>query len=54
MPASFEDYLIHNRLDMHYYTSPKLTFGLGMRNRLFYGYQVREDKSFYTHLDNDI
>lgn len=54
VPGSFEDYLIHNRLDIHYYASKKLTFGLGMRNRLFYGYQVREDPDFYARLDDDM
>lgn len=54
VPGSFEDYLIHNRFDLKYYPTPKLSFALGMRNRLFYGYRVREDATFYSSLDEDM
>ncbi len=54
IPGSFEDYLIHNRFDLKYYPTKKLSFGVGMRNRLFYGYRVRSGPGFYQSLDQDM
>jgi hypothetical protein len=53
VPTHFEDYLIHNRFDFQYYPNDNLSFGLGMRNRLFIGYRVNEDPFFYDNLDSD-
>ncbi len=58
IPASSQDYQIHNRFDFKYYPNSKLTFGVGMRNRLFWGYQVENpplpgQPSFYQLLDED-
>ncbi|HHG85084.1 MAG TPA: hypothetical protein ENJ82_10105 [Bacteroidetes bacterium] len=38
----FSDNLIHNRFNLHYYQGKKWEFALEMRNRLFYGDQVRQ------------
>ncbi len=54
IPSSSEDYLMHNRFDLKYYPTKKLTFGVGMRNRMFYGYRVKEDATFYNTLDEDM
>ncbi len=42
------DNLIHNRLELKYYPSDKWTFDLEMRNRLFYGEQVK----LYNQIDS--
>ena len=40
-PTSSQDYQIHNRLNFKWYLPKGFTLGVGMRNRLFWGYQVR-------------
>lgn len=53
IPGSYEDYLIHNRLDFKYYPTSKLTFGVSMRNRMFYGYRVKNDPTFEQSLEDN-
>ena len=52
-PASFEDYQVHNRFDLNYYPTEKLSFGIGMRNRLMWGYQVMKDPNFESRLSRN-
>ena len=69
VPGSYQDYQIHNRFDLRYYLNDRWSFGAGMRNRLLWGYQVREipryeellafdpgyfDLSFYWWDGNDV
>ena len=53
IPGSFEDYQIHNRFDFKYYPTSRLTFGVGMRNRLFWGYRVQNDPTFERSLEDN-
>lgn len=53
IPGSFEDYQIHNRFDFKYYPTDKLTFGVGMRNRLFWGYSVKNNPAFDLSLEDN-
>ena len=57
-PASYQDYQIHNRFDFKYYPSPQWSFGVGMRNRLFWGHSVSNEPlpgqpGLYQLLDRD-
>ncbi|MDX5429274.1 MAG: hypothetical protein LPK46_12240 [Bacteroidota bacterium] len=52
-PSSFEDYQIHNRVDIHWYGKNGFRAGIGLRNRLFWGYQVDNNPAFYNNLQND-
>ena len=40
-PTSSQDYQVHNRIKFKWYLPKGFTVGVGMRNRLFWGYQVR-------------
>lgn len=54
VPGSFEDYQFHNRIDIKYYNNSGFSAGLGMRNRLFWGYRVQKDPTFVNYLDKDL
>lgn len=54
IPSSYEDYLLHNRFDVKFYPTQHLSFGIGMRNRLFYGYSVSNVDGYATDLDEDL
>lgn len=51
--TSSQDYFIHNRFDVKYYPKPKWTFAVGMRNRLFWGYNVHSNPGFARALETD-
>lgn len=53
VPTSYQDYQFHNRFDARYFFNEHWTAGAGMRNRLFWGYQVRQGDNFLRNLDND-
>ena len=53
VPTSNQDYQFHNRFDARYFFNEHWTAGAGMRNRLFWGYQVRQGDNFLRNLDND-
>lgn len=53
VPSRFQDYQLHNRIDLRYRPGGAWELGLGMRNRLFWGYQVRENPAFAPGLDED-
>ncbi len=53
IPNSYQDYQIHNRLDLKYYANNQWSFGLGMRNRLLWGYQVSNFPSYTKFLEFD-
>ena len=48
LPTTSQDYQIHNRFNFKWYGPSGFTAGIGMRNRLFWGYQIR---SFYNNQD---
>lgn len=54
LPASYQDYQIHQRLNARYQIKTKWYFELGLRNRLFWGYQVRQQPEAYEQLDADM
>ena len=49
IPSNYQDYQIHNRFNLKYYANEHWSFGLGMRNRLLWGYQV-SNFDLYTDL----
>lgn len=60
--AIFEDFdkewqndnLIHKRFNFKFYASPKLTFGLEMRNRIFTGDMLRVSDSYADNMGSDM
>lgn len=54
LPSSYADYQIHNRLNFRYQPSNKLYFEIGLRNRLFWGYQQSNFPRLYEDLDADM
>lgn len=56
LPSSFDDHLIHNRLNLRAYSKSysfgEFNFEMGLRNRVFYGYQSSQS-SFATALEQD-
>ena len=55
-PSSSQDYQIHNRINANWYGPNGLSAGVGMRNRLFWGYTTRnyyENQQLYTFLGID-
>lgn len=54
LPANYQDYQIHQRLNARYQIRTKWYFELGLRNRLFWGYQVRQQADAFKYLDADM
>ena len=55
-PTSSQDYQIHNRFKVKWYGPKGFSAGLGMRNRLFWGYTTRnyaDNNQLYTFLGID-
>lgn len=56
LPSSFDDHLIHNRLNVRWFSKPyslgEFSFELGMRNRIFHGYQSSQP-GFASSLESD-
>jgi hypothetical protein len=53
-PASYQDYQIHQRLNARYQPNTHWYFELGLRNRLFWGYQQKNFPSSFDGLDSDM
>ena len=49
--TTLADNFIHNRLNLKYFATPKLTFSLEARNRIFYGERVRATPGFADQID---
>lgn len=54
LPKNTSDYQIHQRLNIRYQAQEAWYFEMGLRNRLFWGYQVRELPQSLDDLDADM
>jgi len=50
---TYTDYQIHNRINFNARPSENITFKLGLRNRVFWGYQSGNNPQFRSQLEQD-